>query len=164
MISLSVGIYVLIAFLFPNFIYMNFKEVYKPELQPNKKLFNILEIVGRIGVMIFMTLNIWIFEISFKTDETFILWAILCLLLIVAYWALWIRFYVMGRYFEYLYDKVLINIPMAIIPCLLFIITGLLSLNIPLILFSIIFSVGHIMNSNNVYNQIKDEMIDVNLI
>lgn len=97
---------------------------------------NIGEQAGRYGSMFFMVFNIGIAEFGFASDEIFAVWLTSISVLTLLYWVFWI--------FYFKSEKFIISMSLAIIPSIIFILSGFLSRHWLLLAFGIVFSVGHI--------------------
>lgn len=128
------GLILIILLLIPNIIY-----AIKYKNQINKctnTTMNILEQVGRYGCMFLMIFNIGILEFGFSSVTMLLIYLIGSLALIVSYWICWMIFFVKPAF--------RIQIALAIIPTLLFLLSGITSRNYLLIIFAILFGIGHI--------------------
>ncbi len=160
MLSFSLkGFLVVLVLILPSIAF----NYYKPQTRPNitkSKVFFYLELIGRIGCILFMMIEIWIFKIEFKNDVLFIIWQVLIILILALYYTLWLRYYLNGMKFKNLFDKVLFPIPMSILPVSLFILTAAFTLNPILGTFAVIFGIGHIVESYNKYMFIIKNKVD----
>ena len=108
----------------------------------------ILEQVGRFGCMIFMFIVIP--EISFSSDESFALYIIVNMALLLLYCLLWIVFFKKNNMAK--------AVSLSVIPSVIFLFSGIISFNIPLIIAAVIFSPCHILISvKNVTEKEKTE-------
>lgn len=135
------GLGIVILILLPNIIY-----AFKIKTFENKcknRLMNLLEQVGRYGSMFFMTFNIGLYEFGFRSDEAFVIWLIITILLLFLYWLFW--------YLFFRSPQETLPILLAIIPVVIFIISGIFLRHWLLIISGILFGIGHIYvtNSNN---------------
>ena len=128
------GFIVVLLILIPNIIYaFKFKGV---ENKCNNKMMNFLEQLGRYGSMFFMIFNIGILEYGFETNLAIFIWLVLMVVLITSYWVGWI---VYSRRQSLTYAM-----PLAIIPSAIFIFSGILSRDYLLLIFGLIFCIGHV--------------------
>ena len=90
-----------------------------------------------------MVFNIGILEFGFKSSESFVIWIITITILIILYWIYWILYFKLKKLFN--------AMMLAIIPSIIFIITGIMLRHWLLVIFGVFFSVGHIYvaNKNN---------------
>lgn len=106
-----------------------------------------VEQFGRIGCMFFMTCNIWLWDLKLIADKLFIAYVAVTVFLLLIYYLLYLRYFIKGHNTVHLYDKVIIPVPLAIIPSLMFFAAGALRINIFLTFFSVIFAIPHIILS-----------------
>lgn len=130
-----VGLCIMAVIMVPNIIFACVKKDGFKNSQENILLEKI-EQVGRFGSFIFMIINVPYTYFNFFFDGAFWVYlsisAMLCLAYIVIWFICWERFFVFRSY------------ALSIIPSILFIFSGVMFLNIPLLLFSVIFAVAHI--------------------
>lgn len=103
------------------------------------KAIEILEQIGRIGCFAFMVLIIPGCGFGFSSDESFALYLIFDIVLLAAYCSVWI---VCSKR-----NSVCRALALSIIPSLIFLISGILSSYIPLIMAAVIFAPCHIIIS-----------------
>ncbi len=128
------GLLTVIVMLIPNIIYgMKNKQA---ENKCNNHTVNVLEQIGRYGCMFLMTFNIGLNEFGFHTKNGFIVWFITILALLLLYWIL---FFV---YFKC--SSLILAILLAVIPSIIFIVSGLLLYYWLLVGFGVVFSIAHI--------------------
>ena len=128
------GLIIVILILVPNIIYAI--KVKDHENNCQNKLMNILEQIGRYGCMFLMVFNIGIFELGFISVATVLAYLFGNLILLVSYLVIWVLYFKKPEYPK--------QIALAVIPTIIFILSGITSLHILLIIFGIIFGVGHI--------------------
>ncbi|MDO5520463.1 MAG: hypothetical protein Q4G58_08230 [bacterium] len=107
---------------------------------------NIIEQIGRYGTFFLMIFNIGIFEEGPSSEVIFYIWLGVAYLLLLIYMACWAVYFNKGA------DK--LPMTLAIVPIVLFLMTGILLRHYLLIVFSVIFGIGHIYvtwanNKNN---------------
>ena len=128
------GLILVLLLLIPNIIY-----ALKHRGEENRcqnRLMNILEQIGRYGCMFLMVFNIGLAEFGFASVGAFIIYLFGEIILMLAYWIIW------GLYFKKeTYRK---QMALAVIPTVLFILSGITMLHFLLIIFSVIFGVAHI--------------------
>ena len=128
------GLIFVILLLIPNIIYaVKYHDV---ENLCKNKVMNMLEQIGRYGSMFLMVFNIGIAEFGFASTNTFLIYFLGNILLMLAYWTVWIIFFVNPSMWN--------RIALAIIPTLLFLLSGCTLRHIFLIITAIIFGIGHI--------------------
>ena len=128
------GLILVLLLLIPNIIY-----ALKHRGEENKcrnRLMNILEQIGRYGCMFLMVFNIGLAEFGFASLGAFLVYLFGGIILMISYWVIW------GLYFnKATYSK---QIALAVIPTVLFLLSGITMLHFLLIIFSIIFGIAHI--------------------
>ena len=128
------GLIIIILLLIPNIIY-----AVKMKSQSNKcsnKFMNTLEQIGRYGCMFLMVFNIGIAELGFRSISAFMIYLFGSVLLMISYWTIWILYFIEQTYWK--------QIALAIIPTCLFLLSGIAMLHYLLIIFGVIFGIGHI--------------------
>ncbi len=141
------GLVIVLIILVPNVV---FALCNKDGFENNwhSKTVEILEQVGRFGCMIFMFIVIP--EISFSSDESFALYIIVNMALLLLYCLLWIVFFKKNNMAK--------AVSLSVIPSVIFLFSGIISFNIPLIIAAVIFSPCHILISvKNVTEKEKTE-------
>ena len=102
----------------------------------NNKFLNIAEQIGRYGCMAFMIFNIPYTYFNFWFENALYVYLIVNGVLLALYILGWILFF-KGR-------KTIKMLWLSIVPTIIFLFSGIILLSVPLILFSIVFGVGHI--------------------
>ncbi|MBP5555205.1 MAG: hypothetical protein J6X94_10105 [Lachnospiraceae bacterium] len=128
------GLIIIVLLLIPNIIY-----ALKEKNQENRctnKLMNILEQIGRYGSMFLMVFNIGIAEFGFSSVGAFFVYLFGNILLLISYWLIWVMFFKKKTYQR--------QMALAIIPTGIFLLSGIAMLHYLLILFAVIFGIGHI--------------------
>lgn len=123
----------MILLLIPNIIY-----AFQNKSSENKcksKVMNFVEQIGRYGSMFLMIFSIGIFEYVWKSDEAFAMWLIVNVLLILTYWTLW-GFYSRSQ-------QMILAILLAVVPSMLFILSGYFIRHWLLMGFGFVFLIGH---------------------
>lgn len=124
--------------LIPNIIY-----TIKVKNQQNKctnKAMNIVEQIGRYGSMFLMVLNIGLAEFGFVSVFEFLVYLFGNTALIISYWIIWVLYFKKQTYAK--------QITLAVIPTCLFLLSGITLHHYLLILFALVFGVGHIYVTN----------------
>lgn len=103
----------------------------------HNKAVEILEQIGRFGCMIFMFIVIP--EVSFPSNEAFALYIIVNMALLLLYCLMWIVLFKR--------NNMLRAVSLSVIPSVLFLFSGVISGNIPLIIAAVIFAPCHILIS-----------------
>ena len=128
------GLILVILLLIPNIVYaIKFKD--QKNLCTNKFM-NILEQIGRYACMFLMVFNIGIDEFGFGSVGAFLIYGIGNVLLMLTYWIIW-----MLCFRKQSFGK---QITLAILPTCLFLLSGITMRHYLLILFGLVFGVGHV--------------------
>ena len=128
------GLILVVLLLIPNIIY-----AVKTKNQPNRctnKVMNLLEQVGRYGCMFFMVFPIGIAEMRFPSVGAFLVYVFGNAVLMVAYWTIWLLYFHKQTDWK--------QIALAVLPTCLFLLNGITMRHYLLILFGLIFGIGHI--------------------
>lgn len=128
------GLVLVILLLIPNIIY-----AVRVKNQKNKctnKFMNILEQIGRYGCMFLMIFNIGIVESGFPSINAFIIYLVGNTVLMLSYWIIWMLYFNKQTYRE--------QMALAVIPTGIFLLSGITMLHYFLIIFAVIFGIGHI--------------------
>ena len=97
---------------------------------------NILEQIGRYDCMFLMVLNIGIAEFGFGSMEAILIYVIGNVLLLLSYWVIWILYFHKQSFGR--------QITLAILPTCLFLLSAITMQHCLLILFGLVFGVGHV--------------------
>ncbi|MDF2586822.1 MAG: putative rane protein [Anaerocolumna sp.] len=128
------GIIIITIIMIPNIIFgLKHKEHIN---YCTNKYINFLEQIGRYGSMFFIIFNIGILESGFRSNEVFAIWLIIVIILVLLYLICWVI------YFKRVDKK--FAMALAIIPSILFIVTGFMMRDYLLLISGILFSIGHI--------------------
>lgn len=126
------GLILVILLLIPNIVYaIKFKD--QKNLCTNKFM-NILEQIGRYACMFLMVFNIGIAE--FGSVEAFLIYSIGNVALLLSYWIIWMLYFHKQSFGK--------QIALAILPTCLFLLSGITMRYCLLILFGVVFGVGHV--------------------
>lgn len=128
------GLIFVVLLLIPNIIH-----AIKVKNQKNKcsnKFLNVMEQIGRYGCMFLMVFNIGIAEFGFRSVGIFLVYIFGNILFIIFYWIIWMLYFHKRTYWK--------QILLAVIPACLFLLSGITMLHYLLIVFGIIFGIGHI--------------------
>lgn len=135
----SYGLIIMIVIMIPNIIYGIVNPVVVQKYDINslaiRKLL-IIEQIGRFASMFFMVFNIGILEFGTLEGTTLSLYLVINSILILLYLLFWCLYYTV--------KKIYVPMMLAIIPTIIFFISGILLAKILLIISSIIFGIGHI--------------------
>lgn len=128
------GLILVVLLLIPNIIY-----AIKEKDQKNSctnKMMNIIEQIGRYACMFLMIFNIGIAEFGFSSPGVFIVYLIGNVIVLVAYWIIWMTYFQRKSFGK--------QIALAVLPTILFLLSGFTMQHYLLILFGVIFGIGHI--------------------
>ena len=128
------GLILVILLLIPNIVY-----AVKVKDQKNlctNKFMNILEQIGRYACMFLMVFNIGIDEFGFGSVGAFFIYFIGNVLLMSSYWVIWMLYFHKQSFGR--------QITLAILPTCLFLLSGITMRHYLLILFGLVFGVGHV--------------------
>lgn len=141
------GLAIIIAILLPNLFYLvNPKKANTTKPYQNKSV-EILEQIGKYGCLVFMIFNIPYTYFNFWFKHAFIVYITVNVILTIAYLAFWLI--CKNK------DDKLKALSLSILPTTIFMFSGVMLLNIPLIAFSILFGVTHIFISvKNITNKV----------
>ena len=128
------GLILVVLLLIPNMIY-----AVKTKNQPNRctnRVMNLLEQVGRYGCMFFMVFPVGTAGMGFASVGAFLVYGFGNALLMVAYWTVWMLYFHKQSYWK--------QIALAVLPTSLFLLNGITMGHSLLILFGLVFGIGHI--------------------
>ncbi len=146
------GALVSMLVLLPNLLYFMLPPRNAPAaIAPLPVIFTILEQAGR--VLCFVLPFVFGRRIAESKPDILVLLMGLCLL---GYYLCWARFFAGGRGFDLMYAPFLgIPVPLAVFPILYFLLLGVWLRPPVLILPAVLFAVGHLAESLNIWRQIK---------
>lgn len=128
------GLCIVIAILIPNIVYaFKFRGA---ENKCTNKLINVLEQIGRYGCMIFLVFNIGKTEFAFRSIVAFLTYFIGNVLLVLVYWIVWILYFIKPGKWK--------SMALAILPAVLFLLSGITLQHGWLVIAAMFFAVGHI--------------------
>lgn len=129
------GLLFVIAILIPNILYaVTCKDGF--ENKYHNKLIEVLEQLGRFGCMGFMVVSIPTLHNEHWFNEMKAVYLILGAVIAVLYW--------LGWGVSWKENSVRKALLLSILPSILFLECGILTLNIPLIILAVVFAIGHI--------------------
>ena len=128
------GLIIIALIMIPNIIYA-FK-VKDKQNRCRNAFMNTLEQAGRYGCMFLMVFNIGIADLGFNSGGMFLAYLIVNAVLIVSYWIVWVLYLKKPAYWK--------QLALAAIPTAVFLLSGITMMHWLLIIFGIIFGVGHI--------------------
>lgn len=128
------GLVIVIFMLVPNIVYA-IKYRGREKLCKNKVM-NILEQIGRFASTFLMIFNIGIAEFGFGSVNAFVVYLLGNVILLLMYFVLWMMFFHKNTLWK--------GMALAIIPTLLFLLSGLTLRHVLLVCSAILFGVGHI--------------------
>ena len=132
------GLILVVLILVPNIIY-----AFKFRDQQNKctnKIMNIIEQVGRYGCMFLMIFNIGIAEFGFASKAMFLVYLIGNAAFLLSYLIIWILYFKKQTFWK--------QLSLTIIPTCLFLLSGITMQHYLLVIWSVIFGIGHIFVTN----------------
>lgn len=132
-----IGLIFVVLLLIPNIVFTIKNK--NEQKQASKKILEIFEQIGRYGSMIFMVFNIPYATFGYYFDCGQIVYIAINSVLMIVYYLSWIIFWKK--------DCLTKALLLSIIPSILFIISGVLIASIPLMVFSIMFAIFHILIS-----------------
>lgn len=132
------GLIFVVLLLIPNIIYAI--KMKNQKNQCSNKFMNVTEQIGRYGCMFLMVFNIGIAEFGFKSVGAFLVYLFGNMLLMISYWIIWMLYFNKPTYWK--------KMSLAAIPICLFLLSGITMLHYLLIVFGIIFGIGHIYVTN----------------
>lgn len=128
------GLIIVVLLLIPNIIYsIKFRGV---ENCCSNKLMNLIEQIGRYASMFFMIFNIGILEFGFASTQMFIAYILGNIILMVAYWIVWILYFIKQSCSK--------SMVLAVMPTLIFLLCGVTLRDWLLVISSVIFGMGHV--------------------
>ncbi|QVK17462.1 hypothetical protein KHQ81_11465 [Mycoplasmatota bacterium] len=130
-------LFILIS-LFPNLLILFFppKDISVQPLSKKEKILELLEKVGQMGIFIIPIF----YPVSYNL---YLIIGLICCAVI--YYIGWIRFFINDRKYSYLFASLcFIPIPLAISPIVYFLLLSLLTESYLLMIFTLLFSIGHI--------------------
>lgn len=143
-----IGLVFVVLLLIPNIVFAIKNK--KEQKQPNKRILEIFEQIGRYGSMLFMIFNIpytfWGFYFAYAQ----IVYIAINSALMLAYYIFWIIFWKK--------DCLTKSLLLSIIPSILFTFSGIMVASVPLIIFAIIFAIFHIWISAKNFNAITSKV------
>ena len=132
------GLILVVLLLIPNIIYA-VKNKDAENLCKNRFM-NILEQIGRYGCLFLMVFNIGIAEFGFGSVVAFLVYLIGNIVLMISYWTCWMLYFRKRTY--------PVQIALAVIPTVLFLLSGITMRHYLLVVLSVIFGIGHIYVTN----------------
>jgi hypothetical protein len=145
------GCVVVVLVLLPNVLYLTLPRNNVPaDLRETHVLVTILEQVFRIAYFVIAILFTRDARVSRLSPFLF-----LAGFFLLAYYALWIRYFAGGADFRSLFDTVLwIPLPMAVFPILFLLFSALWLRSVPLVAASVLFAVPHLLAASGVARQL----------
>lgn len=128
------GLVIVALMMVPNIIYALRKRCVENRCRSKTAL--ILEQTGRYGSMAMMVLPLLVWEFAFTSSACFVISVVLCTALMLGYYIVWFLYFKKATPLRALW--------LAILPSAIFIIRGLFLRHLLLVVFGLIFAVGHI--------------------
>ena len=132
------GLCFMLVILIPNVIFA-IKQKGGFENKFNSKKLELFENIGRYGCFIFMVFNLPFTWFGFSSDEAFAVYLIANIILTLAYILIWIFCFRKNSLFR--------AVSLSVIPLLIFLLSGILSRSVFLIISALIFAPCHIIIS-----------------
>jgi len=132
------GLCFMLVILIPNVIFA-IKQKGGFENKFNSKKLELFENIGRYGCFIFMVFNLPFTWFGFPSDEAFAVYLIANIILTLAYILIWIFCFRKNSLFR--------SVSLSVIPSLIFLLSGILSRSVFLIISALIFAPCHIIIS-----------------
>lgn len=128
------GLYAMIAILIPNIIYaIKFKDV---KNKCTNKFMNVLEMLARLDCMVLMLFCIRRGGFGFHSVEEAIIYVLGNIILILAYWVIWISYFRNQNTWK--------SISLAVLPTAVFLLSGITQQYVALTVSAVIFGIAHI--------------------
>lgn len=139
-----VGTMIAAVMLLPNIIYLFFPPQNIPQdIKGAGRFFAVMEHMGQIALIVLLVVSRDSFD-----GRAFDVWAVLMVICIAVYYALWLRYFLGGRQARLLYRPLLsLPVPMAVFPVFAFAFSGVWGNSLFLLAASAVFALGHIPNS-----------------
>ncbi|MGI6377828.1 MAG: hypothetical protein ACOX0I_02025 [Bacilli bacterium] len=129
------GLVILIILMIPNIIYsIKVKDGFKNKF--GNKILEYSEQIGRYGSFIFLVFNIPKLFLGFWFSNALVVYLIVNGILLIIYLTTWVVMWGKNNLVRALF--------LSICPSLIFIFSGIMTLNFPLMIFSVLFAVTHI--------------------
>ena len=128
------GLGIVLLLLIPNAVYAAANKNTQPPR--TRRILGLAEQAGRYGCMFLMIFHAGLTEFGFASAEGFIAWLAGTGALLVLYWVFWLLYFraAKPRY----------ALPLAVLPCLIFLLNGLFLRHWLLVFFSVLFAAAHI--------------------
>ncbi|AIQ33727.1 MULTISPECIES: hypothetical protein [Paenibacillus] len=148
------GTLIALIILAPSFLMIKFPPENVPAgVRDAGPVFTILERVGQLGCISILVIS----KDNFQQVDFGII-AALIVMLIAAYYGLWIRYLVKGRQFKILWDPLgFIPIPMAVLPVCAFGLAAIWGRSIWLSVAVVCLAIGHLANSWHSYKHTENQ-------
>jgi hypothetical protein len=130
----TLGMLVVLLMLLPNIVYaFRYKGA---ENRCHSVVMNLIEQVGRYGSMFLLSFNIGVAENGFSSKTAFAVWLLSMGVLMLGYWIGWL--------FYFRKPLPVLALALAILPSLMFLLSGILQRHWLLLLTAMLFTAGHI--------------------
>lgn len=130
------GIPVIAVLLIPNIIFAIVNKEENVNTTPVNRGLKAFEQIGRIATIFFMVFSLGIIGKGFLSDYMRNFWIITTAFLLLFYIVCWIFYYRSRAH--------VLAMALAIVPSVIFVLTGLLEQDPPLLMFGTVFAIGHI--------------------
>ena len=138
------GLAIVAVIMVPNIVYAIKRKSDMTNSYPNRTIL-ILEQLGRFGCLLFMVFNIPYTYFNFYFEHALIVYLAINGMLCLAYCIEWIVFWKRNGQLKAL--------SLSITPSLIFLFSGIILANIPLIVFALLFAIAHVYISYKNSNQ-----------
>ncbi len=128
------GLMAMLALLAPNLLYAARRPAAKNLCK--SKVLLALEQLGRYGCMLLMCVHTGVLEYGYAAPAWSVVWLSLVTPLLFLYWVLWMAYFHRQR--------ARAAIALAVVPALVFLASGLLWRNVPLMALSLLFAYAHV--------------------
>lgn len=128
------GLFIVVLIMLPNIVYaVKFPGVGS---KCKNKLMNVLEQIGRYGCMVLMVCSIGMDGFGFSSLDAFLLYLFGNTALLLGYWIVWLLFFHRRTFAK--------SMALAILPTLIFLLSGLCLGHLLLIACAVLFGIAHI--------------------
>ncbi len=140
----TMGLIAVILLLLPNIIYaIKYRDA---KNKCSNKVMNILEQVGRYACMILMVFCIGMDGFGFGSVGDFLIYLLGNSALLLLYWIVWILFFISQKPWK--------SMTLAVLPAVIFLLSGITLRHWLLVVFAVIFAVAHIYVT---YQNVKEQ-------
>lgn len=128
------GLIIVILMLLPNIIYaVKYRGI---DNKCKSVIMNVIEQIGRYASMFLMIFNIGLAEFGFSSTMAFFIYFLGNIILLTGYWIAWILYFNKKNVWK--------SMALAIIPTLIFLLSGITLRHYLLVLSALVFGIGHL--------------------